>query len=222
MSKIYRQRKAFEKDVLSELSPRLKNSKWKKSSCALFTRTEDFYQDVFISVHRNAALTTANLRFKPMALDPILWDILDIPENRSKPLSFRTWGAFTCSGLPIYDAQLEKPDDTAGAVADSLIGLCNSKSTLFQELLATDSFSNLVAAHPNQTERGAYAVTLVTSHINDGNLELAHRTASAYASGTAASYSNLTSFGKSFHQLALEWIDAGKDSNTALHAAVRA
>ncbi len=222
MTTIYRQRTAFEKQVLSELSPRLKKSKWKKSSCTLFTQTGDFYQDVFISVHRNASLTTAELRFKPMALDPILWDILDIPENRNKPLSFRTWGAFTCSGLPIFETQLEELGSTAGDVADGLIGLCNDKSTLSQDLLATDSFSSMIAAHPNQIERGAYAVTLVTSQINDGNLELAYRTASAYATGSATSCVNLVSFGKSFHQLALEWLDAGKNSRIALHAAVRA
>ena len=216
MTTLFRQRTAFEKQLLSELAPRLKSSKWKKSSCALFTKTGDFYQDVFVCVYRNAAITRAELRFKPMALDPILWDILDIPENRDKPLSFRTWGAFTCSGLPIYAAQVEQPGETAGDVAESLIDLCSSKGMLFQERLAAEPFSGLVSAHPNQIERGAYAVTLVTSLINEGKLDIAHQTASAYAAGEVASCADLVSSGKSFHRLALEWLDAVKNSRFAL------
>jgi hypothetical protein len=219
MSTLYRQRTAFEKELLAELNPLVKKSKWKKSSCALFNQSGDHYQDVLVSVHRNAALTTAELRFKPMALDPILWEILDIPENKDKPLSFRTWGAFTCSGLPILEVQLEQPGNSPGEVASKLVNLCNDKVALFQEQLAAAPFSNLIAGHTNHVERGAYAVTLVVSLINDGNLGFAYRTASSYVSGELSSCAGFTSAGKSFHQLALEWLDAGQHSRFALHAA---
>ena len=222
MSTLYSQRTAFEKELLTELGTLLKKSKWKKSCCALFNRSGSYYQDLFISVHRNASLTTAALRFKPMSLDTILWDILDIPENRDKPLSFRTWGAFTCPGLPIYDAQLERPGNSPREVADELVSLCIDKEALFQERLAAAPFSQLVAEHPNHIERGAYAVTLVASLINDGNLSLAYSTASAFASGQQSSCANFTSMGKSFHQLALEWLDAGKHSKLAVQAAAGA
>jgi hypothetical protein len=222
MRNFHRQRAAFEKELLTELSPLIKKTKWKKSSCALFTQSGAWYQDVFVSVHRSTAITTAELRFKPMALDLILWDILDIPENRDKPLSFRTWGVFTCTGLPIYEAQVEQLGDSPDVVASRLLGLCNEKIALFQEQLPVAPFSSLVATHPNQVERGAYAVTLVTSLINDGDLSLAHRTASSYASGAEFSCASFVSSGKSFHQLAVEWLDAGKYSESALRAAAGA
>ena len=222
MTTLYRQRSEFEKQLLSALTPRIKRSSWKKKSCALYVATGDFYQDLFISVHRNAARTSAELRFKPLNLDPILWDILDIPENRDKSLSFRTWGTFTCSGLPIYGADLETSSDNPESVADKLLQLCTDKESLFQDLLATNSFTNLVATHPNQIERGAYAVTLVTSLISSGNLERARETANAYASGALTSCANLVSFGKSFHQLAVEWLNAGRASRLALASAAGA
>ena len=222
MSTLYRQRSEFEKQLLSALTPRLKKMSWKKNSCALYTATGDFYQDVFISVHRNSSQTIAELRFKPLNLDPILWDILDIPENRDRPLSFRTWGAFTCPGLPIYDANVEDAGDDPESVAENLLQLCADKGSLFQELLATDSFTNLVSAHPNQSERGAYAVTLVTSLISRGDLERAYETASSYACGARISCANLISSGKSFHQLAIDWLEAGRASRLALAGAAGA
>ena len=207
MRNLYRQRAAFETDLFTELTPLLKKSNWKKKSCAFFGKSGAFYQDVFVSVHRNTFLTRAELRFKPMALDPILWEIMGIPENMDMPLSFRTWGAFTCSALPIYEAQLEESGNSAREVAGKLVDLCNNRAMFYQERLASASFSQLIAEHPNQTERGAYAETLVSSLINDGDLDLAYHTANAYASGELASCATFTSGGKSFHQLALEWLD---------------
>ena len=222
MSTLYRQRTAFEKQLLAEIGPQLNRSEWKKSSCALFRQSNGIYQDILISVHRNSAATTTELRIKPMALDPILWDILDIPENRDKPLSFRTWGAFTCSGIPVYEAQIESPGDAAGDVARRLTELYKAKINLADQVLSDKPFSELAASHPNQVERGAYAVTLVASLINDGNLDLAYDTANSYAAGVLSSCSNLVSSGKSFHQLAVEWLDAGKYSKRALHSAAGA
>lgn len=222
MTSLYRERGDFEKQLLAELSPRLKKTKWKKSSCALVNQAGAVYQDLLISVHRNSVVTTAELRFKPMELDPILWDVMDIPENRDKPLSFRTWGAFTCSGLPIYATQVESPGDTPSMVAEKLAALCHDKATLFMDVLSTSSFSALVAAHPNQVERGAYAVTLITSLINEGDLELARQTAYGYASGALSSCASFESAGKDFHQLALDWLNAGKCSNDVIRAAAGA
>jgi hypothetical protein len=57
---------------------------------------------------------------------------------------------------------------------------------------------------------------LVTSLINEGKLDIAYQTASAYAAGAVTSCADLFSYGKSFHRLALEWLDAGKDASLAL------
>jgi len=208
MTTLYRQRTAFEKQILAELSTRLKKTTWKKRGFAVFNQTGKFFQDVSIAVHRNAMLTVAELRFKPMALDPILWDILGMQENYLQPLSFRALGAFTCPSLPIYEAQIEQFGDTPAAVADKLVSLCEDNSLLCTDMLSKSSFSSLVAAHPKQSERGAYAITLVASLIDDGDFALAHRTAEAYASGALSSSARMSSGGKEFHQLALEWLEA--------------
>lgn len=171
-----KQRTAFERELLAQIGPRLKGTGWKKSKSALFNQSGDHYQDTVVLVHRNAAIISVELRFKPAALDPILWDVLDMPENR----------------------------------------------TLFRNRLASAPYSELVESHPNQVARGAYAITHVTSLINDRNYDRARQVANAYATGELSSCANLSSAGKSFHQLALEWLDAGIYSHTVLRAAAGA
>ena len=208
MRALYSQRTAFEKSLHAELRPLLKGSAWRKSSYSLYNQFGLYYQEIYIAVHRNALLTTASLRFKPMAIDPILWEILGIPENRKEPLSFRALGAFTCAGLPILESQLEQPGDSPKDVAAALLDFSIGNVSLYQRQLDASNFSTLIANHPNQVARGAYAVTLVTSLINDGELELASDLASSYACGDRDSVIDFTRGGKSFHQLAIEWIES--------------
>lgn len=213
-----KQRSMFENALFAGLGPQLKGTGWKKNKCALYMQSGDYYQDVFISVHRNAMITSVELRFKPMSLDPILWDILDIPGNLDEPLSFRTWGAFTCSGVPILKAQIEQPGNSAKEVGATLISFCENNRNFYQECLATNTYSELVSNHPNQVERGAYATTLVISLINDHNYIRARQVANSYFSGELSSSSELTRYGKSFHQLAVEWLDAGNASLRKIHS----
>jgi len=222
MPRLASQRSTFERLLLTELGPLLRGTPWKKSKCALFERHGDYYQDVLISVYRNGQRTTATLRFKPMGLDPILWDILGISENKNQPVSFRTWGAFTCSPLPILVCELEEAGQSPEQVAAGSVALVMSNETLFEKHLASAPFSELVAAHPNQRDHGAYAVTLVTSLIYDGCTAAAYRLANAYLSGESASCAGITSNGKTFHELAVAWIEAGQYARAAIDAAAGA
>jgi hypothetical protein len=148
-------------------------------------------------------------RIKPMTLDPILWDILGLSENVGEPLSFRSAGAFTCPGLPIYEEVWDSPSsEVAHAVMTLSTFACHNEQLLERALAGTD-FSTLLAQHPNHIERGAYATTLVTSLINDGKRDAAARLASLYESGEFSSCMSLSSNGISFHRLALDWLTSG-------------
>ncbi len=197
--------------MLAALGPVVKGTGWKKNRSALVRQSGAFFQDIVISVHLNDEKKIGVVQtFKPMALDLLLWDILGMPENASEPLSFRTWGAFTCTGLPIYEVLLEQADSSAIDVAASLGKIARDNEALFEEVLKPANYSTLLANHPNQLERGAYAVPLVTSLINDGDYEAAARLAGVYESGELKSCINLSSYGVSFHRLALDWLSAEK------------
>lgn len=209
MREIAKRQRVFEKELLRALGPAIKGTSWKKSGTALYMQSGSFFQDFVISVRLHEEKVGIFQTFKPMALDFLLWDILGIAENASEPLSFRTRGAFTCIGLPIHEELLEQADDPVDMAAN-LVGIAKNNESLFQELLQAGNYSALLAKHPNQVERGAYAVTLVTSLINDGDYDAAACLASEYDSGRRHSAYQVSSLGVSFHRLALNWLDAGK------------
>ncbi|HEU4852924.1 MAG TPA: hypothetical protein VFT37_12300 [Telluria sp.] len=201
-------RSAYERELLAELRSRVKGSGWKLSRTALFKEKDGIYRQIIVSVHFGARLTSATLGLKPMSLDPLLWDILVIPENHEQSLSFRTWGAFTCQPLPIKERQVEAEHATAADVAAAIIAFCQEADGLAEEALQRAPFSSLLASHPNHLARGAYAISLVLSLIAEGKPCKAREEASAYASGIKSSVLSMTSVDKSFHELAIEWLNA--------------
>ena len=210
MESIAKQRRVFEKELLATLGSAIKGTGWKKSGGILFRELNGFFCEIRISVSLNDEKICVTQEVKPMALDLILWDILGISENRSEPLSFRSNGAFTCSGLPIYEEFLGKPNI---GVSDAMIALrtiADSNEKLVQEVFSDTNFSTLLAQHPNQRERGAYAVTLVCSLIDDGHLDAAADLASAYESGELESCMHMSCKGVSFHCLAVDWLASGR------------
>jgi hypothetical protein len=79
-------------------------------------------------------LRKAVIRVKPMAIDPIFWDLVGLPENREQPLSFRANGAWTCR--PPYFAELDIEEHTDSAVvADRMIAA------------ATDQLENVLRSY---------------------------------------------------------------------------
>lgn len=210
MASIAKRRRVFEKELLAALGSAVKGTGWKKSGQILFRESDGFFHEIRISVFLNDEKIRVTQQVKPMALDLILWDILGISENAGEPLSFRATGAFTCSGLPIYEELLDGPDVTVSNAVIALRTIADNNKKLFQKVLFGTNFSTLLAQHPNHRERGVYAVTLVTSLINDGHLDAAANLASAYESGELKSCQDFSCQGVSFHRLALDWLANAK------------
>ena len=202
------ERRSFEKEVLLALSPKLKGSCWKKKQNAIYCEVDGYYFDVFIRVFLNDAKTTVEISAKPMSLDKLYWQITELDDNNSQPLSFRTWGAFTCPGLPLDEKSIADEGVSADVLASKVLEWADSQVETTLPKLEAESFSSAVARHANQVERGAYAITYVTSLIAEGNLDAARQTAVAYADGSAQSVGKHTHVGRDFHEIAVEWIDS--------------
>jgi hypothetical protein len=205
---LLRQRAAFERSLIAALKLSLKGSPWKFSGGRLFAQLGDMFVDATPVVHRNAQRTIATLAIKPMAVDAILWDIFDLPQNANEPLSFRTRGAFTCSALPLLDEEVEHPGDAPDQVAAHLTRLCLDRFPDVVGFHQGRPFSDQVREHPNQRERGAYAISLVCALVAEGRHDEARNVAEKYANGTSASCHDFTSKGRSFHEFALDWLAA--------------
>lgn len=206
------ERRSFEKEVLKSLAQSVKGSRWGKNKNALYCEHDGYYVEVFTSVFLNATQTTVRLSAKPMSLDVLYWEITDLSENKSEPLSFRTWGAFTCTGLPIVEESIADEALTADDLATLIVEWSDAQCDECLPRLATKEFSGAVAQHPNQIQRGAYAITYVTSLINEGDYGAARKAAAAYADGTMQSVSRHTHAGKDFHQVAVEWLDSAANA----------
>lgn len=204
------ERRSFEKAVLKAIPSNLKGTGWKKAKNAIFCESGGFYIDVVLSVHLNATTTVAEMAAKPMSLDRVYWKVTDLNYNSAEPLSFRTWGAFTCPGLPVAEKAFADGELSANELAALVIDWANAQRTATLSDITEQSFSELVAQHPNQVERGAYAVSYVTSLIDEGDLDMARKIAASYSDGSAKSVCSHTHLGKDFHEIAAQWIDSGE------------
>lgn len=80
--------------------------KLKKRDERLFTKKSDLFFECLISIsvnQNNECICYTDERFKPMWLDELLWELLDMGENKKAPLSLRAVGAFTVYGAPLYE-----------------------------------------------------------------------------------------------------------------------
>jgi hypothetical protein len=202
------ERRLFEKKLLKALSPKLKSTRWKKKQNAIYCEADGYYFDVFVSVFLNDLKTTIRMSAKPMSLDKLYWQITDLSSNNSEPLSFRTWGAFTCSGLPVAEESIVDEGLSPDSLAGKIVEWADAQLEIALPELVAENFSTAVARHPNQVERGAYAITYVTSLIEEGNFDAARQSAAAYADGTAQSVSRQTHAGRDFHEIAVDWINS--------------
>jgi len=205
-----KQRQTFEKECNARLHNVARGSGWKKASNFLFCSDSGFFFQVTLSVYLNTNRTLARFTAKPMLIDPILWDILGIPENNSEPMSLRGNGAFSCNTPDFFEAEIEGPDSTAITIVDSFLNFAKTSKDQFLEMHANISFSHLISDHPNHRERGAYAMTLVASLINEANYQRALDIALGHSTGKLSSCEQFSSSGQSFHDLAVTWLSARK------------
>lgn len=79
----------------ARLDERLVPLGWKNASGGFRYRTTDEYVYFAIALPPRTASPKATLHAKPLALDPIFWEILGLTENAKRGPSFRVTGAFT-------------------------------------------------------------------------------------------------------------------------------
>lgn len=98
---------AYRKEMQKQLLVATKGTAWRQANGVVFRQQDEW----FIAGHwRNISADPADghrieIMAKPMAIDPMLWEIMDLQENNKQPLSFRYWGAFIC-GTPVLKCEI--------------------------------------------------------------------------------------------------------------------
>ena len=107
-------RKQHEKAVTVSVKSSIKGSGWKPKLAYSFVCREIGEAFVECSFRRSSPEWDCDLilecAIKPMRADPLFWEITDISGNENQPLSFRSTGAHTCTGLTLYDRQIPGGD----------------------------------------------------------------------------------------------------------------
>ena len=122
-----RRRRALGKSVELAVKARAKGSGWRVAQGVLFREYKDWFVSVQACVYQNERKTLIELHFKPMTLDPIFWEIADVSSNVSKSLSFRFFGAWTCSTPALFEHELDEMGCNADAVANQAITWANQR-----------------------------------------------------------------------------------------------
>jgi hypothetical protein len=106
-------RRAYRKNLPKAVRKASRASGWRCSQGDLFREMDGWF--IFASLSVNLLRHETRLRFtaKPMKIDDIFWDITDLQENASQPLSFRVFGAWTCGCPSLYDAEIRESDDSS-------------------------------------------------------------------------------------------------------------
>ena len=152
-----------------------------------------------------------------MSIDPLLWDIMGMPENRQETLSFRAWAAFRCDEIPLHSSIMEVDDAyDFKEVAVRIFNWANTSIEECREELLEKRFSDFVKADQDHIKEGAYVSTLITSLIAEDDLKEAFKEAQSYESGEKNSCSSMNKDGRSFFTHTLEWLsDHDYDANKA-------
>ena len=114
-----------------------------------------------------------NVVAKPMAIDPVFWDLVGLPENRQLPLSFRLVGAWICR--PPYFAELqveENPDPSI--VACRVLAAADEQLKLVPHSYSMDAFLTACQAAAERSENYLPCVvaTLVVMQREDEALAI--------------------------------------------------
>jgi hypothetical protein len=202
-------RRALARSVASSLKSQIKGSPWRFAKGVLFRSVRGWFISASLTVQPLDSKTTAVFRFKPVALDPVLWKIVKLPENTKLPLSFRYWGAWKCS-TPEW-AKMEFADAAEGCeqIAARFLNWCEAQLQQATPHLSHKSFKDFVENYPSQKQGRHFLATLVVTLLLMNRDEEALR--ELKEAKVARRDGGFGLNGKSFVDMAIEWINSQAD-----------
>jgi len=147
---------------------------WRFKEWFAYKTIGGFFFEVNFYSSTNTNSITGSLKFKPLLIDTIFWEIIDLNENKKLPLSFRGNGAFVVGSKDVFDIQLEITGDTLQKNVDNLFGTINNKTDeLSSTVTSVDSFEQYVERFPNQRSEWFDVDLLIVSYISQKKFEKA-------------------------------------------------
>ncbi|MEY1662216.1 hypothetical protein [Isoalcanivorax beigongshangi] len=92
-------RRVYHRELVKALRRVAKGSEWRVVQDSLFKEQDGWLVCCRPEVGIVEAVTRLVVTLKPMALDPLFWDVMGLADNHQQPLSFRVTGAWVCPAL---------------------------------------------------------------------------------------------------------------------------
>lgn len=155
-------RHAYRRSLEKCLRTRAKNAGWKSAGGSVFREQHGWFIWARPSVYIYEHMTKAVISVKPMAIDPIFWDLVGLPENRQQPLSFRANGAWTCRPPYLAEPEIEEHDDDT-IVADRLFAAATDQLETVLRSYTLDTF--LLTCRGSAGAKGSYLSCVIATLI---------------------------------------------------------
>jgi hypothetical protein len=204
-----KQRRALAKAFGLAVKQQAKGTAWRCSQGVLFRDFDSWFISAPAAVWIGRRKTQIELKCKPMALDPIFWEIVETESNASMPLSFRYFGAWTCSTPALLEHELNETDPFV--IATEALAWLDGQMGQFKSW-SVEHFLQGLRTHPRAN---SYLATVVTTLFMIGNYEPAEVLCKdAIERGDAGGFSLSRQSGpsQSFPQLALAWLNRRRRS----------
>lgn len=198
-------RRALGVAVAAALKQTARADGWRISKGWLFKERDGWFLEVRSYPWIVEDRTTAEFRAKPMALDPVFWQIVQTPENINQPLSFRLFGAWTCRG-PAWSETSISEDDGADDIAFRILDWASAQIKDPPLPFETNALIKFITDRPERRGfEGGWLAEVITLLMLAGRSDEARSLCmTAINSGESGGY---TVGSKSFPQLALDWIE---------------
>ena len=178
---------AYSKEIQKQLRAAVKGTSWRQAQGVAFQKCGDW----FIAGHWRAlsANSADGLRIeimaKPMAIDPMLWAVMRLEDNNSKPLSFRYWGSFIC-GTPVLEFEIIHEIDPIRAAPSMLAALDRLLPKVLQRL-DSEKFSDIARNPAGIHDNWRMSETIAHALRLEGRPDLALQYAATHAGGFSVS-----------------------------------
>lgn len=164
------------------------------------TARSDWFLAVHPMVNRLRERTQARIVVKPMASDPVFWDLVGHPELRRQGLSFRYLGAMTVGGLILEEPEISE-EGGAEAMAGRLLAVGEQRLETIARTWTVDDFLSRLPVRQGRYYTARLSTLLAFGRLKDAE-RLAANTAAAGGTGGFVSSSR-----GSINDMATRWIE---------------
>ena len=163
-----------------------KEYKLKKKDFMIWKAKGELFFDMYSSVLEQDGICKCRVKakVKPLWVDELFWDIIDMSENKNEPLSLRSNGAFTVSGVTVFELECELPnweiDELKACLQKSYDAFVDYMETVnldyYNNNLNSDRYhdeirSLLMLIHTGQYEKAVqYASNMKNEYFCNGEL----------------------------------------------------